>query len=65
MPKRQGILAKLRKGLLYLQTFKPIIAARCQVTMKTIVCAIEGVEMLIRINVAGRDEVMFIKTLKT
>ncbi len=33
--------------------------------MKRIVCTIEGVEMLIRINMVGRAEAMLVKTMET
>ncbi len=49
---------------LYSQILKPIITARPQVTVNRIACTIEGVEMLISINMVGRAEVMLIKTLR-
>ncbi len=45
--------------------FKPITVARRQVTMKRTTCAIEGMEMLISINMEGRAKVIFMKAMVT
>ncbi len=50
-------------GYLYM-LLSTISTARRQVTMKRIVCTIEGAEMLISINMVDRPEVMIIKTME-
>ncbi len=45
--------------------FKPITVARRQVTMQRIACKIEGMEMLISINMEGRAKVIFMKAMVT
>ncbi len=56
--------ARLGKGYLHSQIFKPINTARRQVTMKRIACTIKGVEMRICIKMVSRAEVMLIKIMQ-
>ncbi len=44
---------------------KSITRARNQVKIKRIACAIEVVEMVIHINMAGRPEVFFMKAIES
>ncbi len=50
---------------MYSHMFKPITVVRRQVTMQRIACEIEGMEMLISINLEGRAKVIFMKAMVT
>ncbi len=57
------VLATSGKAWLYSQIFKPITATRRQVTMRAIACTMEGVDMIISINMGGNAEVKCVKSM--
>ncbi len=56
---------KLEKWYVYSHMLKAISVARRQVAVKRITFEIEGMEMLISINMEGRAEVMFLIAMFT
>ncbi len=50
------------KVCMYSEIFKPTTRPRFKVTMKAVARTLEGVEMLISVNMGGRPEVIFVKT---